>query len=57
MIFFLPYILADVAAGLIWRFMFDGDYGLAAASRMRWVLPAPYLLADPDLGHVPPSSW
>ena len=28
MIFFLPYILADVAAGLIWRFMFDGDYGL-----------------------------
>ena len=30
MIFFLPYVLADVAAGLIWRFMFDGDYGLAA---------------------------
>jgi len=27
MLFFLPYILADVAAGLIWRFMFDGDYG------------------------------
>ena len=30
MIFFLPYILADVAAGLIWRFMFDGDYGLVS---------------------------
>jgi raffinose/stachyose/melibiose transport system permease protein len=30
MIFFLPYILADVAAGLIWRFVFDGNYGLAA---------------------------
>ena len=29
MIFFLPYILADVAAGLIWRFMFDGRYGLS----------------------------
>jgi raffinose/stachyose/melibiose transport system permease protein len=28
MIFFLPFILADVAAGLIWRFVFDGDYGL-----------------------------
>jgi raffinose/stachyose/melibiose transport system permease protein len=27
MLFFLPYILAEVAAGLIWRFMFDGDYG------------------------------
>ncbi len=31
MIFFLPYVLADVAAGLIWRFMFDGDYGLPAS--------------------------
>ena len=30
MIFFLPYILADVAAGLIWRFVYDGDYGLLA---------------------------
>ena len=29
-IFFLPYILADVAAGLIWRYMFDGDYGLVS---------------------------
>ena len=32
MIFFLPYVLADVAAGLIWHFMFDGDYGLPARS-------------------------
>ena len=31
MIFFLPYVLADVAAGLIWHFMFDGDYGLVGA--------------------------
>ncbi len=31
MIFFLPYVLADVAAGLIWRFLFDGDFGLARA--------------------------
>lgn len=30
MIFFLPYILADVAAGLIWHFVFDGDYGLVS---------------------------
>jgi raffinose/stachyose/melibiose transport system permease protein len=30
MIFFLPYILADVAAGLIWRFVYDGDYGLVS---------------------------
>jgi raffinose/stachyose/melibiose transport system permease protein len=31
LIFFLPYVFADIAAGLIWRFMFDGDYGLPAA--------------------------
>ena len=30
MIFFLPYILAEIAAGLIWRFVYDGDYGLLA---------------------------
>ena len=48
LIFFLPYILADVAAGLIWRFMFDGDYGLAAAIAHALGLPAPYVLADPD---------
>src|SRR6202047_1470832 len=30
MIFFLPYILADAAAGLIWRFMFNGQIGLPA---------------------------
>lgn len=29
LIFFLPYILADVAAGLIWRFVYDGDRHLA----------------------------
>lgn len=49
MIFFLPYILADVAAGLIWRFMLDGDYGLVAAIA-RWLdVAPPYILADPDL--------
>jgi raffinose/stachyose/melibiose transport system permease protein len=31
LIFFMPYVLADIAAGLIWRFMLDGDYGLTAA--------------------------
>ena len=35
MIFFLPYMLADVAAGLIWHFMFDGDYGLSSAVTTR----------------------
>lgn len=48
MIFFLPYVLADVAAGLIWRFMFDGDYGLAAAIAHAFGVPPPYVLADPN---------
>ena len=29
LIFFLPFILAEVATGLIWSFVFDGDYGLS----------------------------
>ena len=28
-LFFVPYILADVVAGLIFRYLFDGEYGLA----------------------------
>jgi raffinose/stachyose/melibiose transport system permease protein len=46
MIFFLPYVLADVAAGLIWRFVFDGDYGLAGAVTASFGMPPYFLLAD-----------
>ena len=28
LIFFLPFILAEVVAGLIWRFVYDGNYGI-----------------------------
>jgi raffinose/stachyose/melibiose transport system permease protein len=48
MIFFLPYVLADVGAGLIWRYMFDGDYGLAAAIAGGLGLQPIYLLASKD---------
>jgi len=48
MIFFLPYVLADVGAGLIWRYMFDGDYGLAATIVGALGLQPYYLLADKD---------
>jgi raffinose/stachyose/melibiose transport system permease protein len=48
LVFFLPYILAEIAAGLIWRFVYDGDYGLFAAAAEAFGLPAPHLLADPD---------
>jgi raffinose/stachyose/melibiose transport system permease protein len=46
MIFFLPYVLADIGAGLIWRYMFDGDYGLSAAITGGLGLQPYYLLAD-----------
>ncbi len=46
MIFFLPYILADVAAGLIWRFMFDGGYGLSSLVTGALGIAPYYLLAD-----------
>ncbi len=48
-IFFLPFILADVAAGLIWRFIFDGDFG-PLSHFIEWLgYPAYYILADRDL--------
>ena len=49
LIFFLPYVLADVAAGLIWRFVYDGDYGLFAAVASFFGFATPYVLADRDL--------
>ncbi len=45
---FLPYVLADVAAGLIWRFVYDGDYGLVSRIWQSLGFEAPYLLADPS---------
>ena len=59
LIFFLPYILAEVAAGLIWRFVFDGEYG---PFRQVWGLFGAgrrYLLADPDFAIVrgPRRRW
>jgi raffinose/stachyose/melibiose transport system permease protein len=49
MIFFLPYVLAEVAAGLIWRFVYDGDYGLLATLTNWLGYPPVHLLADREL--------
>jgi len=46
LIFFLPYVLADVAAGLIWHFMFDGGYGLSSLITGALGVAPYYLLAD-----------
>ncbi len=52
MLFFLPYILAEVAAGLIWRFMFDGDYGLISKAWQVLGGDPLYILADRNWAFV-----
>lgn len=45
-IFFVPYILADVVAGLIWKYLYDGDYGIVGTI-FRWFgHGAPAVLAE-----------
>ena len=46
LLFFVPYMLAEVAAGLIWRFVYDGDYGLVSAVGNGLGLHPPFVLAD-----------
>jgi raffinose/stachyose/melibiose transport system permease protein len=46
LIFFLPYILADVAAGLIFRFIFDGDYGPLSGATQALGFGPVYMLAS-----------
>lgn len=47
LLFFLPYVLAEIATGLIFRFVYDGDYGLVAAVWQAFGASPPHLLADP----------
>ncbi|MDQ7732058.1 sugar ABC transporter permease [Halomonas sp. SpR1] len=46
LVFFLPYILAEVAAGLIWSFVFDGDYGITSSLLHAMGQESVYVLAD-----------
>jgi raffinose/stachyose/melibiose transport system permease protein len=48
LIFFVPYILAEVAAGLIWSFVFDGNYGVAANIAASLGAESFFILADRD---------
>ncbi|WP_211234184.1 MULTISPECIES: carbohydrate ABC transporter permease [Aliagarivorans] len=49
MMFFLPYILAEVVAGLIWRFIYDGNYGLISSFTEFFGLEPIFVLADRGL--------
>lgn len=46
LIFFAPFILAEIATGLIWSFVFDGDYGIAAMAAETFDTAAVYPLSD-----------
>ncbi|MEP3278295.1 MAG: sugar ABC transporter permease [Stappiaceae bacterium] len=45
-LFFLPYMLAEVAAGLMWRFVFDGNYGVVPAVGDMFGVSLPFVLGD-----------
>ncbi|HEV2515705.1 MAG TPA: sugar ABC transporter permease [Devosia sp.] len=45
-IFFLPFMLAEVAAGLIWKFVYDGNYGLLPIIGDTLGTKMPFVLAD-----------
>jgi raffinose/stachyose/melibiose transport system permease protein len=46
MLFFLPYVLAEIATGLIFSFVYDGNYGLVASIWRLFGAEAPHLLAS-----------
>jgi raffinose/stachyose/melibiose transport system permease protein len=48
MLFFLPYVLAEIATGLIFSFVYDGNYGLLASVWRLFGAEAPHLLASPQ---------
>ena len=52
LIFFAPYILAEVATGLIWSFIFDGDYGISAQITTMLGMEPIYILADKRLAFL-----
>lgn len=45
-LFFLPFMLAEVAAGLIWNFVYDGNYGLLPAIGSAIGVEMPFVLGD-----------
>lgn len=52
LIFFAPYILAEVATGLIWSFIFDGDYGVTAQITQALGIDPIYILADKNFAFL-----
>ena len=47
-LFFLPYILAEIVASLIWVYIYKGDYGLVGAIWGFFGADAPWITADKE---------
>lgn len=52
LLFFVPYILAEIVAGLIWKFMFDGSTGGMSVITSALGLSDYYILGDKDWAFV-----
>lgn len=52
MIFFIPFILAEIASGLIWSFVYDGNVGLIAGVFRALGLDPVFILSDKDWAFV-----
>ena len=51
-VFFLPYIFAEIVTGLIWAYIYDGNYGMVAAIWNFFGAQPPYLIADKDTAMI-----
>lgn len=52
MIFFIPFILAEIASGLIWSFVYDGNVGLVAGVFRSLGLDPVFILSDKNWAFV-----
>lgn len=48
LVFFLPYILAEIVAGLIWKFIYDGNYGVINMFTNAFGLDNYFVLGDKE---------
>ena len=51
-IFFLPFILAEIVAGLIWAYIYDGNYGLVATIWGFFGIDPIFMVGDKDLALI-----
>jgi multiple sugar transport system permease protein len=51
-LFILPMMIAPIAVGLVWRYMFDAQFGLVNAALVAMGLGAQTWLADPALAFI-----